>query len=165
MIMKKEQINEGGVNGTGKGLVNVNSKSFKGLRNAIAEHAKLQSEEDRIKIELLSLRFQMEGYMQGDNYNEIIEIGYYLKEHLKAIKIKSKHFANYLEIEESNLSSIIKGRRKITTDLALKLGQVFQLDPNLWLLIQSKNELKKLELGRKDKYLKYRLEELLRKAG
>lgn len=164
--MKKERIiNEGGVNGTGKGIVNVNSKSFKGLRNAIVKHSELQSDEDRIRIELLSLRFQMEGYMLGGENNEIIEVGYFLKEHLKAIKVKNKHFANYLEVEESNLSSIIKGRRKITTDFALKLGQVFKLDPNLWLLIQSKNELKKLEKGQKDRYGKYRLEELLKKAS
>jgi len=45
---------------------------------------------------------------------------------LKAIKVKNKHFANYLEVEESNLSSIVKGRRKIRTDFALKLGQAYK---------------------------------------
>ncbi len=45
-------INPGGVNGTGKGIVNTNSKDFKGLQKAIIEHAEKQSFQEQIKIEL-----------------------------------------------------------------------------------------------------------------
>jgi len=74
----------------------------------------------------------MESYVSQKKPSAIIAVGEFLKKHLKAIKIKNKDFAKYIEIEESNLSSIIRGRRKITIDLAFKLGQVFNLDPNLW---------------------------------
>jgi len=43
MAKEKKIINPGGVNGTGKGVVNTNSKEFKALRKAIIEDAKKQS--------------------------------------------------------------------------------------------------------------------------
>ncbi len=158
-------INPGGINGSGKGVVNTNSKDIKVLRDVIREHAENQSPEDRVKIELFSLKLQMESYINGVTPSKIVSTGTFLKEHLKAIKVKNKVFAKYIDLEESNLSSIIQGRRKINIDLALKLGQVFGLDPNLWLLIQSKNELLQVDEKRILKYQKYRLEELLKKVS
>jgi len=155
-------VNEGGINGTGKGIVNTNSKDFKGLQNAIIEHAKKQSPEDKIKYKLISLKLQMQTYISKEDVKEKIEVGEFLKRHLKAINIKNKQFANYIEIEESNLSSIINGRRKINIDTAFKLGQLFNINPNFWLLVQSKNEL--LEV-RKNKYQKYKLKDLLKKVS
>jgi len=165
MAKEKKIINPGGVNGTGKGVVNTNSKEFKALRKAIIEDAKKQSSEERIKIELFSLKLQIESYINKTEPDEIINAGEFLGKYLKAINVKNKFFAKYIDLEESNLSSIIKGRRKINTDLAFKLGQMFDLDPNLWLLIQSKNEL--LQVGRKRilEYKKYKLEELLKKVS
>lgn len=165
MAKSIKEINPGGVNGTGKGIVNTNSKDFKGLRDAIKEHAKKQTPSDRIKYELISIKFQMENYALIDAPSEIIEVGAFLKKHLKAIKVKNKEFATYIELEESNLSSIIRGRRKINIDVAFKLGQVFELDPNLWLLIQSKNELLAVDKKRKLAYQKYKLDDLLKKVG
>ena len=165
MAQSIKEINPGGVNGTGKGIVNTNSKDFKGLRDAIKEHAKKQTPSDRIKYELISIKFQMENYVLIDAPSEIIEVGEFLKKHLKAIKVKNKEFATYIELEESNLSSIIRGRRKINIDVAFKLGQVFELDPNLWLLIQSKNELLAVDKKRKLEYQKYKLDDLLKKVG
>ena len=165
MSKQIKEVNPGGVNGTGKGIVNTNSKDFKGLRDAIKTHAKKQTPLERIRIELISLKFQMESYVSDDKPLEIIEVGKFLKNHLKAIKIKNKEFAKYIDMEESNLSSIIRGRRKINTDLAFKLGQVFNLNPNLWLLIQSKNELLGVDKQRRMDYQKYRLEDLLKKVG
>ncbi len=165
MAKEKKIINPGGVNGSGKGIVNTNSKDFKALRKAIIEHAKNQSPQDRIKIELFSLKLQMESYISKVKPDEIINAGEFLGKFLKAIKVKNKIFAKYIDLEESNLSSIIKGRRKINTDLAFKLGQMFDLDPNLWLLIQSKNELLQVDKKRILKYKKYKLEELLKKVS
>lgn len=165
MAKEKKIINPGGVNGTGKGIVNTNSKDFKALRKAIVEHAKNQSPEERIKIELFSLKLQMESYINREAPKEVINAGEFLRQHLKAIKVKNKAFAKYIDLEESNLSSIIKGRRKINTDLAFILGQIFNLDPNLWLLIQSKNELLQVDKKRVQKYKKYKLEELLKKVS
>lgn len=164
-MTKKKERNIGGVNGTGKGIVNTNSKDFKGLRAAIQAHAKQQTTYDKIRYALISLKFQMESYISEEEPAEIIAIGEFLSHHLKAINIKNKEFAKYINIEASNLSSILKGRRKINTDLALKLGQLFNLNPNLWLLIQSKNELLGINKTKRVEYQKYQLEDLLKKAG
>lgn len=161
----KQGINLGGINGSGQGLVNTNSKDFKGLREAIKEHAKQQTPLEQIRYELLSLKFQMETYVSDEEPLELIDVGAFLKRHLKALGIKNKVFAKYIEIEASNLSSITKGRRKINTDLAFKLGQVFNLDPNVWLLIQSKNELLGLDKEKRLDYQKYKLDDLLKQVG
>ncbi len=165
MPKRIKEINEGGVNGTGKGVVNTNSKDFQGLRKVILEHAKNQSPQDRISYELISLKFQMESYVSEKDPAVLIEAGAFLKKHLKAIKVKNKDFANFIDLEESNLSSIINGRRKITIDLAFKLGALFDLSPNLWLLIQSKNELLRVGEKKRISYKKYKLENLLKKGS
>ncbi len=153
-------INEGGINGTGKGVVNVNSKDYKGLQKAIQEHAKQQSYQQKINYELISLKLQMESYINDSNPIDIIASGDFLKKYLKALNIKNKDFANYVEVEEANLSMILNAKRRVNTELAYKLGQIFNINPNYWLLIQSKNEL--LKLDRKSNRLKkYKLKDLV----
>jgi len=44
MTTRNDDFNIEGVNGTGKGVVNTNSKDFKGLRQSIKEHAKKQTD-------------------------------------------------------------------------------------------------------------------------
>lgn len=161
----KKYINLGGVNGTGEGIVNINSKDYIGLQEAIKFHAGKQSPEQKIKYGLLSLRYQMESYVSANTPKIIVDAGVFLKRHLDVINIKNKEFAKYIGLEESNLSSIIKGRRKINIDLAFKLGRIFNLNPDLWLLVQSKSELLKIDDSRKAEYDKFRLDDLLKKAS
>lgn len=47
----KQGINLGEINGSGQGLVNTNSKDFKGLREAIKEHAKQQTPATNLKMD------------------------------------------------------------------------------------------------------------------
>jgi len=47
MIEKNKIANEGGVNGTGTGFVNINSKDYKGLQAAILAHSKQQALEEK----------------------------------------------------------------------------------------------------------------------
>lgn len=161
MNKRSKDINPGGLTGTGQGLVNVNSTDYKALQKAIVEHAQNQSPQEKIKYELVSIRFRMENYILNEQPFQLIDAGEFLKEYLKAIGVKNKTFAKYIEIEESNLSSIIKGRRKINIDLAFKLGELFNMNPNLWLLIQNKNELHRIDHQRKKRYSTYRLNDLL----
>jgi len=153
-------INEGGINGLGEGIVNINSEDFKILRENIkAQSALLSIDEKRSNI-LLSYRFQMESYVRDLNIN-FKSLGYFIKGLLKELGIKSKHLANYLDYEESNFSAFLNGRRKINADLALKLGRIFQLSPSLLLHIQTLNELKSYEKDNREKYLDYSIDDLL----
>jgi addiction module HigA family antidote len=154
-------INKGGINGTGKGVVNTNSEHYKALKKTIQEHAKQQTKEKQIRYQLIGLKFQMESYIDAEQPQKIIDSGMFLKKYLKAININNKVFANFIELEEANLSMILNGKRKINTELAYKLGQLFNINPNYWLLIQSKNEL--LEVVNKGQlaHKKYQLSDLL----
>lgn len=165
MKESRKYLNEEGLNGTGEGIVNVNSPDFIGLREAVRSHAAKQSEEQRISYALRSLRYQMETYVSENTPERVLSVGYFLKKHLEAINVMNKVFAQYVGLEESNLSSIIKGRRKVNIDLAFKLSRIFNLRPDVWLLIQSKNELLGLDEEEKSQYDQFKLEELLKQAG
>ena len=163
-MKKRDIINEGGVNGLGVGVVNTNTKEFIELQRAIIAKSKKQSKKKILENKLLSLRFQMENYLRMQN-PQIVEVGWFLKEFLKELNIKNKVFAEYIEFQESNLSALFKGNRKINTDLALKLGKIFRVDPTLWIHIQSKNELLRMGKENKKEYQKYNIDDLLRKAS
>lgn len=161
MSGRKEVMNAGGINGIGEGLVNTNSSDYKSLQEAIKSHALQQTKEEKTTFGLLSLKYQMETYLSNEKAEKLITVGDFLKSCLTAIGVKNKTFAKYIDCQESNLSAIISGRRKINVDLAFKLGQIFNMAPSLWLLVQSKNELFKVKKGALKAYKKYRLDDLL----
>lgn len=162
-MANKKFLNPGGINGTGTGVVNVNSEDFKALQRAIREEVKKQTPEERMKYALIALHIQMKTYISKDYDGVYRSVGEFLKGYMTAIGIKNKTFAQYIEIEESNLSAIVRDKRKINLNLALKLEQIFGVDANIWLQIQSKNELQKLKEERKNDYQKYQLADLLKK--
>ena len=163
-MKNKNIVNDGGIQGLGTGIIDTNSEDFKYLQKKIIEESKKLTKEQVLKTRLLSLRFQMETYLREDN-TEIKKVGFFLKECVKALGIKNKVFAKYIDYKESNLSSLYKGNRKINIDLAIKLGKIFKIAPAFWLQIQSKNELKRMEAENEQQYLQYSMEDLLRKAS
>lgn len=164
-MSKRKIINEGGIIGTGKELVNQNSKEFKELQRIIKKRSGELKESELIANQLLSLRFQMETYLEKEHPERLIQVGVFLEKFVEALKIKKKILAEYIDYKESNLSAIFKGRRKINTDLAIKLGEIFRVDPAIWLHIQSKNELLEIIDRDRKKYEKYKLEDLLREVN
>jgi addiction module HigA family antidote len=110
------------------------------------------------------LDLQMQSYVE-DEKASFSSIGKFLKEHIEVLEITKKAFAKYLKIEASNLSSILGGKRKVSLDLAAKLGRLFKADAALWLAVQNKNELILLEKKFKEKYKKISVEDLLKKAS
>lgn len=158
---KQKKINSGGLQGTGKDSIDRKSPAFQQLQEAIQQHSGRQKKSEKVSNQLLSLRFQMMNYLESDAPSEVKPAGYFLEKYLEVLVIKKKTLARYLGYQESNLSAILKGKRSINTDLAIKLGEIFQLDPELWLNIQSKNTL--IEVARKNKaqYQHYSLQGLL----
>lgn len=158
-------INEGGVNGTGQGVVNTNSTEYKALQQSVIAHSQKLTLEERIGNKLVSLRLKMESYLSAPKNEQIIETGDFLKEYISAIGVRNKQFANYIDIKESNLSAVLKGRRKINAELAYKLGQLFGVHPNLWQLIQSKNDMHRFEVKKNKDKSSYNLKGLLSEIG
>lgn len=140
-MKKSKAVNEGGINGLGESLVNINSESFKALRDAILNHSISQSESDKVNNKIISLRFQMESYLSDDKVSDVIPAGNFIEKLLKATGISKKRFAEYIDYDYSNLIATLKGRRKINPDLAIKTGKIFSVNPAIWLHIESKNEL------------------------
>jgi addiction module HigA family antidote len=161
---KKQDINAGGINGLGEGLINTNSGDFLELKAMIKKAANTQSEREKIENGFLSIRFQMESYLNDDT-NELILPGTFIEKFLEVINIKKKVFAAYVNYEVSNLSALLKGRRKINSDLAIKLGKIFKTNPAIWLHLESKNDLIKEIQGREEEYKQFNLTDLLKKAS
>ena len=137
----KKFYNEGGINGIGDRPVDTTSEDFQVLKEKIAAIVAKRSPEELLRNRVLGLRFRMMSYLENKNPDLIVSSGTFLKELVQLTGIKSKDFANYINYEATNLSSIYNGRRKISIDLALKLEQIFKSPAPLWLRIQSKNEM------------------------
>ncbi len=161
----KKNINEGGINGLGEGLINTNSEEFKALQSMIRKASSHLDKEQLLENKFLSIRFQMESYINSTLPEHIIPAGAFLEQFINALNIKKKDFAKYVEFEESNLSALLKGRRKLNTDLAIKLGRIFKLDPVIWLHIENKNNLLIEHQKNEQKYARYTLYDLLKKVS
>lgn len=164
-MAKKKIITEVGITGSGKGLVNTNSADFLFLKEQILRESKKQNKRQVAINHLLSLKYQMEDYFQNKNPSQIISIGTFLRKFIDVIGLKHNFFAEYIGIDETNFSALLRGRRKINLDIAIKLGKIFNVSPTLWLSIQNKNELLTINENRNSSYDKYNLDDLLKKAG
>jgi addiction module HigA family antidote len=59
-----------------------------------------------------------------------------LKEFLEPLGVTQKEFAGHLGWTYARLNEIINGRRNITADSALALGEALQTKPEFWLNLQ-----------------------------
>lgn len=129
------------------------------IRSKVAETSK----NDRIKIELLGLKYHMEDYLKSQA--KIIEVGVFIRQFIESIEIKQIDFANYLGLRPSNLSKILNGERRLNIELALILEKLSNINAELWLRIQNKNELRKIQKSQGRQMNKYKLKELLKEAN
>ena len=164
-MAKTKIINEGGITGSGKGLINTNSSDFLFLKEQIVHKFIQQSRKQIILNNFLSLKYQMDDYLLTTCPFQIIPIGTFLKKFIHAIGLKQKLFAEYIGIKNSNLSALLKGRRKLNLDIAIKLEKIFNTPSALWLNIQNKNELLIFQNSNNSSYDNYNLDDLLKQAG
>ena len=82
---------------------------------------------------------------------EPIHPGEFLADELQEIEITAAELARQLDVPPNRISQIIRGRRDITADTALRLGQFFGTGPELWMNLQKAYDLDKarVELGKK----------------
>lgn len=118
---------------------------------------------------MLAVLYRMEHYLNDNNVtaDNMCQIEDFVKEFLVVLCINKTTFANYIEIDISNLNKYYSSTRRFNSELALKFGHFFHTPANIWLQIQAKNEiliLQKEELAN-DKYVKYDYERLLQIAG
>ena len=72
------------------------------------------------------------------------------EEFLKPMAITQYRLAKDLGVPPRRINEIVKGRRAITADTALRLGRYFRMAPEFWLNLQSHYDLEQ-EQGRRRK--------------
>jgi addiction module HigA family antidote len=75
-----------------------------------------------------------------------IHPGEILADELAELSMSAAELARTLHVPTNRITEIINGRRGITADTALRLGQWLGTGPELWLNLQQAYELRKAEL-------------------
>lgn len=65
-----------------------------------------------------------------------------LEEFMLPAEISQNRLARDLDVPVGRVNDIIKGRRSITTDTALRLAIYFGVTPEFWVNLQSRHDLK-----------------------
>lgn len=135
------------------------------IKEKINEFLKKQTPKQKIETQILALKYKMEDYIEQNNPEKVLLVGYFIEELLNMINIKDKNFAEYIGVSKYDFSKLLHGRKKLNNDLALKLGYIFNIKPTLWIDIETKNELLELEKEVKSNYKNYKLDDLISNYG
>ncbi len=65
-----------------------------------------------------------------------------LEEFLKPMEITQNRLAKDINVPANRVSQIIHGKREITSDTALRLGKYFGIEPEFWLNLQTRYNMK-----------------------
>ena len=66
-----------------------------------------------------------------------------LEEFMKPLGVSQNRLARDLDVPPARINDIVKGRRAITADTALRLATYFGTSPELWLNLQSDCDLRR----------------------
>jgi len=82
---------------------------------------------------------------------EAIHPGEFLADELEEIGMTLTELARQIDVPPNRISQLIRGKRDLTADTALRLGRFFGTGPELWMNLQKTYELDKAktELGKK----------------
>lgn len=72
----------------------------------------------------------------------VIHPGEILGDELEEIGVSASELARQLDVPQNRISQIIRGKRSITGDTALRLGHWFQTSAEFWLNLQSAYDLR-----------------------
>jgi addiction module HigA family antidote len=75
-----------------------------------------------------------------------------LEEFLKPFEISAYKLSKDIGIPQTRISEIVKGRRRITADTALRLSHYFGNSPKFWLGLQDDYDLEEEELAKKEEF-------------
>ena len=138
----------------------LSKEDLKIYQRIIKAHSEEQTIEDKRSIKHISLRLEMEDYLDS-NTSEIKMAGTFLERLLKIYNVKKSHFAEYIDIERTNFYALLKGRRKFNNIIATKVGETFNIDPELWMFIEAKNEMKDYKCEAHEEGKEYNIANLL----
>ena len=67
--------------------------------------------------------------------------GIYLKELLEELGLSQYRLAKEIRVPAMRISHVVRGKRPVTAELALRLGQYFRQSPRYWLNLQSRYDM------------------------
>lgn len=143
-------------------LMDIGSEDFKDFQQFIKAKANSRTNEQKIFVEQMALKFKVEDYLENEN-KKIVSIGTFIKLFLKNTKIKQNQLAEYIGIKPPNFYKILTGERRISLELALMLENILGVDAESIIAVQTKNELMNIGIKKKNEYLKYSIKELIKK--
>lgn len=63
------------------------------------------------------------------------------EEFMDPLKLTQGELADWLDVERRRINEIIRGKREITPDTAIRLGRAFGVSPQFWLALQTRMHL------------------------
>ena len=135
-------------------------QDLKVYQRIIQAHSEEQSTEDKQTVQHIGLRLEMEEYLKSNN-SSIKPAGSFLERLLRIYNIKKSEFAEFIEIERTNFYALLKGRRKFNNVIASKVGETFKIDPQIWMFIEAKNEMKEYQCESQTHNKEYTLANLM----
>ena len=82
----------------------------------------------------------------SENKMRPVHPGEILREEMEELGMSAKAIARELGVPQNRISDILRGRRGITADTALRLARYFNTTPQVWLNLQKAFELRVAEL-------------------
>lgn len=76
---------------------------------------------------------------------ELIHPGEFLVDELREIKVTPTELSRRIGVPPNRISQIIRGKRDITVDTALRFGKFFGTTPELWINPQREYDLDKVK--------------------
>ena len=95
-----------------------------------------------------------------DESKQIVLTGEFLNNLLDIYNVNKSKFAEHIGFENANLHALLRGRRKFNSKLALIIGKIFKIEPEIWMFIEAKNDLKIFNLKHKVILKKFSLKEM-----
>lgn len=111
-----------------------------------------KNQHDKVKLE-------MEKYLQSHS-KKITSTGEFLNKLFNIYNIKKSTFARHIGYDSASLYALLIGKRKFNTNLASKIGKIFKINPEVWLYIEAKNDLKLFNAIKRKKFKHVSLKKL-----
>jgi len=140
--------------------MDIGSEGFKDFQRFIKSKAESRTKEEKIFVEQMSLRFQIESYLREEN-SKLITIGSFLKMFLKNTGIKQTTLSKYIGVKPPNFTKLLTGERRINLEVALMLQNIIGVDASSILAVQTKSELLGVGKREKNRLLKFSIRDLL----
>jgi plasmid maintenance system antidote protein VapI len=135
----------------GKQKDDTSSQDRKLTKNILDAYLKELPKEELAENQRIGVKLEMKSYLENDDSSTMVA-GEFLSKLLTIYNIKKTKFADILGIENANLHALLKGRRKFNSKIASVVGEIFKINPEMWLYIQAKNDLKKFRTTAKKEF-------------